>query len=323
MNPSLQSLHVRVARKETVALGVAVFEFVSVEGMSLPAFEAGSHIDVAVPGGITRQYSLCNDPRESHRYQIAVLNVADGRGGSRAMHERVSVGDVVAISHPRNHFPLASADGHSLLFAGGIGITPLLCMAERLSQAGRSFALHYFARSAAHAAFRDRIAGARFADKVFFHFDGHASAGRSGLQELLTPRGADAHLYTCGPRGFMDAVLEGARRRGWTDAQLHQEHFGAGPVPHGGDRTFEVQLASTGRIIRVGADQTVIAALAAQGVTIETSCEQGVCGTCLTPVLSGEPDHRDAYLTTAERALNDQFLPCCSRSKSDRLVLGV
>jgi len=318
----MESLRVRVARKDQIALDIAAFELVSTDGMPLPAFEAGSHVDVAVPGGLTRQYSLCNDPGESHRYQIAVLHVADGRGGSRAMHEVVKEGDLLVISKPRNHFPLANAHGHSLLLAGGIGITPLLCMAERLAHIGRAFTLHYFARSAERAAFRDRIRASRFSDHVHFHFD-EPFTGKPDFQALLAPAGADAHLYTCGPKGFMDAVLACARSRGWADDRLHKEYFSAEPSRIEGDGAFEVQLASSGRVIPVAADQTVIAALAAQGVHIETSCEQGVCGTCLTRVLEGEPDHRDVYLTAAEQAANDQFLPCCSRAKSGRLVLDI
>lgn len=322
MSQLIENLRVRVARKDQIALGIASFELVSLDGTPLPAFEAGSHVDVAVPGGLTRQYSLCNDPGESHRYQIAVLHVADGRGGSQAMHETVNVDDVLVISKPRNHFPLANAHGHSLLLAGGIGITPLLCMAERLAQIDRPFTLHYFARSAERAAFRDRISASRFSDRVHFHFD-EPLAAKPDFQALLTPAGAEAHLYTCGPKGFMDAVLACARSSGWTDDRLHQEYFNAEPSKTGGEGAFEVQLASSGRVIPVAADQTVIAALAEQGVHIETSCEQGVCGTCLTRVLAGEPDHRDVYLTAAEQATNDQFLPCCSRAKSGRLVLDI
>ncbi|WP_423457526.1 PDR/VanB family oxidoreductase [Ottowia sp. VDI28] len=322
MNQVIESLRVRVARKDQTALGITSFELVSADGVPLPAFEAGSHVDVAVPGGLTRQYSLCNDPSESHRYQIAVLNVPDGRGGSRAMHEAVHLGDVLVISKPRNHFPLANARGHSLLLAGGIGITPLLCMAERLAQMDRPFTLHYFARSAERAAFIGRIRASRFSAHAHFHFD-EAPAAPPNLQALLVPAGADAHLYTCGPKGFMDAVLACARSGGWADDQLHQEYFSAEPVTMEGDGAFEVQLASSGRVVPIAADQTVIAALAAQGVHIETSCEQGVCGTCLTRVLGGEPDHRDVYLTAAEQASNDQFLPCCSRAKSGRLVLDL
>ncbi|MGB3067269.1 MAG: PDR/VanB family oxidoreductase [Ottowia sp.] len=322
MSSIIESLRVRVARKDQIALGIASFELVSADGMPLPAFEAGSHVDVAVPGGLTRQYSLCNDPSESDRYQIAVLNVPNGRGGSRAMHEAVRLGDVLVISKPRNHFPLASTHGHSLLLAGGIGITPLLCMAEHLAQMGRPFTLHYFARSAERAAFIGRIRASRFSAHAHFHFN-DAPAVQPDLQALLASAGAGAHLYTCGPKGFMDAVLACARNNGWADDRLHQEYFNAEPVKVESEGAFEVQLASSGRVIPIAAGQTVIAALAAQGVHIETSCEQGVCGTCLTRVLDGEPDHRDVYLTAVEQVANDQFLPCCSRAKSGRLVLDI
>lgn len=323
MSSIAQAMRVRVARKEPVALDIASFELVSADGAELPPFSAGSHIDVALPGGITRQYSLCNDPIESHRYQIAVLKDINGRGGSRAMHESVNAGDEISISVPKNHFPLAHAAKASILLAGGIGITPLLCMAERLSAIGHPFELHYCTRSVERTAFLERIQKSRFAQQVQFHFDDGPSEQKLQLAELLRVPRAGVHVYTCGPKGFMDAVLSAARNDGWAEDQLHYEFFNAAPQKLATDGSFEVQLASSGRVIRVAPEQTVVAALAAHGVHVPTSCEQGVCGTCLTRVLEGEPDHRDMYLTQDEQARNDQFLPCCSRARSSRLVLDL
>ncbi len=319
----MTTLSVRVARKSAEAEGICSFELVATDGRPLPAFSAGSHVDVQVPGGPVRQYSLCNDPAESHRYLIAVLKDAASRGGSAAMHERVQEGDTLSISAPKNHFALAHDAKRHLLLAGGIGITPLLCMAERLATAGADFDLHYCTRSEARTAFRQRIAASAFAPHVRFHFDDGPPAQRLDLLALLARPVAGQHVYVCGPQGFMDAVLGTARRNGWPEGQLHYEFFGAAPAPAGGDQPFEVMLASSGRVVPVAAGQSVVQALAGAGVTVLTSCEQGVCGTCLTRVIDGQCDHRDQYLTPEEQAANDQFLPCCSRAKSARLVLDL
>ena len=320
---SAQTLQVRVAHKAVEAEDIVTLELVATDGKALPAFAAGSHIDVFLPGGITRQYSLCNDPQETHRYLIGVLRDPASRGGSQAVHEQVCEGDVLTISAPRNHFPLAHEARQSLLLAGGIGVTPILCMAERLAITGAQFAMHYATRSPARTAFRARIAASGFASRVQFHFDDGDAAQKLDLQKLLARPEAGTHLYVCGPKGFMDAVLGTARAAGWPEAQLHYEFFTAEVARSDSDAGFEVKLASSGRIVMVPKDQTVTQALAAAGVEVMMSCEQGVCGTCLTRVLEGVPDHRDSYLTPEERSANDQFLPCCSRSKTPQLVLDL
>jgi vanillate O-demethylase ferredoxin subunit len=321
MNAS--TLKVRVARKANEALDICTFELVSVDGHALPAFSAGSHIDVQVPGGLTRQYSLCNDPAETHRYLIGVLKDPATRGGSKAMHEQLNEGDELEISAPKNHFPLAHDSKRSLLLAGGIGVTPILCMAERLAQIGADFEMHYCTRSQERTAFHGRIQASGFAPKVAFHFDDGAAEQKLELAKLLASPQTGTHLYVCGPKGFMDAVLGTARGAGWPESQLHYEFFSAEPVKSDADGSFEVKLASSGRVVVVPKDKTVVQALADAGIEVQTSCEQGVCGTCLTRVLEGEPDHRDMYLTPEEQAANDQFLPCCSRAKSAMLVLDL
>lgn len=313
---------VRVAACRQEALDIRSFELVRPDGGALPAFSAGSHIDVHLPGGLVRQYSLCNHPQESHRYQIGVLKDPASRGGSHAMHD-LAEGMELQISEPRNLFPLVHEAGRSLLFAGGIGITPILCMAERLAHSGADFELHYCARSAERAAFIDRIRQSPFRDRVHFHFDdGEGGAPLDATHALAQPEG-DTHLYVCGPGGFMEHVLSTARAQGWDEANLHHEYFSAVPTAQAGDGSFEVQLSSSGQVLQVPADQSVAQVLEAAGVIIPLSCEQGICGTCLTRVLEGEPDHRDLFMTPAEQAANDQFTPCCSRAKSARLVLDL
>ena len=325
MSAATSSLRVRVARKAQEAADICSLELTSVDGAALPPFSAGSHVDVHLPGGVVRQYSLCNDPAETHRYLIAVLRDPASRGGSAAVHDAVQEGDELQISAPKNHFALAHEARHSLLLAGGIGVTPILCMAERLAVMGAAFDMHYAARSRERTAFVDRIQGSAFAERVQFHFDDGPEAQRLDLAALLAQPQPGTHLYVCGPKGFMDAVLSTARAAGWGEQQLHWEFFSAGAdtAPRTGDEAFEVQLASSGRVITVAPDRTVTQALAEAGVEVLVSCEQGVCGTCLTRVLQGTPDHRDMYLTPEEQAANDQFTPCCSRAKSARLVLDL
>jgi len=316
-------LRVRLARKTAEAEGICGLELVAEDGGALPAFEAGAHIDLHLPGGLVRQYSLCNDPRETHRYRIAVLREPNSRGGSSAVHDALNEGDVLAISAPRNHFALSAEADRALLLAGGIGITPILCMAEQLAADGRPFELHYASRSRGRTAFVERIGAASFAASAHFHFDDGEPAQRIDIAALLSSAQAGTHLYVCGPKGFIDAVLAMARAQGWPEAQLHWEFFAADTAPRDGDASFEVQLASSGRVVLVAAGQSVVGALAQAGIEVMVSCEQGVCGTCLTRVLQGEIDHRDLYLTPEEQAANDQFTPCCSRAKSARLVIDL
>jgi vanillate O-demethylase ferredoxin subunit len=316
-------LRVRVARKSSETPEISTFELVSADGAGLPPFSAGAHIDVDLPNGLTRQYSLCNDQTESHRYLIGVLKDSASRGGSKAMHESVNEGDLLQISPPKNHFPLTHGAKKSLLLAGGIGVTPILCMAERLANIQEDFTMHYCTRSAERTAFLKRIETSPFAEKVAFHFDDEVAKQKLDLDTLLADQGADVHLYVCGPKGFMDAVLGAARARGWPEGRLHYEFFAAEVVRSNADQTFKVKLGSSGRVIEVKPEQTVIEALGDAGIEVPTSCEQGVCGTCLTRVLEGQPDHRDSYLTPEEQGQNDQFLPCCSRSKSPMLVLDL
>ena len=252
-----------------------------------------------------------------------MLRDPGSRGGSQSLHDAVNEGDILHIGAPKNHFPLAHEAKHSVLVAGGIGVTPILCMAERLAVTGASLEMHYCTRSPERTAFRQRIAASAFAAKVQFHFDDGDSAQKLDLARLLSTMNPGVHLYVCGPKGFMDWLLNAARAAGWPAEQLHYEFFGAEVVKSKDDASFEVKLASSGKVVFVSKEQTVVQALAAAGIEVLTSCEQGVCGTCLTRVLEGEPDHKDMYLTPEEQAANDQFTPCCSRSKSRLLVLDL
>lgn len=321
MNDSTMTL--RVARRNVEADGIVSFDLVSLDGRDLPAFDAGSHIDVHLPTGHVRQYSLCSAPHERTRYQIAVLREPQSRGGSAGMHEAVQEGAELRVSMPRNHFALAPGPATHLLLAGGIGLTPLLCMAQHLDRAGGDFELHYCARSRSRAAFVKRLANEPWSERVQYHFDDENEQQRLNLDCLLKKAGSSTHLYVCGPQGFMNAVLDAARAERWPENRLHYEFFSAPAVDTSSDETFEVSLARTGKTVTISADRTVTQALADAGIDVPVSCEQGICGTCLTRVLDGVPDHRDLFLSPEEQARNDRFLPCCSRSKSGRLVLDL
>jgi vanillate O-demethylase ferredoxin subunit len=317
-------MKVRITSKREVALDVSAFELADPEGHPLPSFSAGAHIDVQLGNGLTRQYSLCNSPSEQHRYLIGVLREPASRGGSIAMHA-LTESALIEISEPRNHFPLAHDATHSILLAGGIGVTPILCMAERLAYTGASFELHYCTRNPARAAFRERLDAPHLGGRSRLYFDNGPADERVDLPKILGTPAIGKHVYVCGPAGFIAAVLEHTRELGWDSANVHREYFAAaspGAAAHA-DGPFQVKLASSGRVIHVAAGESVVKALDNAGVTLATSCEEGVCGTCLTRILSGEPDHRDVFLTDEERRANDQFLPCCSRSRSPMLVLDI
>ncbi|CAB3743719.1 Phthalate 4,5-dioxygenase oxygenase reductase subunit [Paraburkholderia rhynchosiae] len=254
---------------------------------------------------------------------IGVLKDPMSRGGSAAMHDLVNEDDVLTISAPKNHFTLAHEAARSVLLAGGIGVTPILCMAERLAITDDAFEMHYCARSRERAAFIERICRSSFAANVRFHFDDGSPEQRLDLVALLARPEPGVHVYVCGPKGFIDAVLGAARKANWPQAQLHYEFFNSEPVKGDVNQEFEVMLASSGRVVAVSESKTVVEALLEIGVDIPTSCEQGLCGMCLTRVLEGEPDHRDLFLTPEQQAANDQFTPCCSRAKSARLVLDL
>lgn len=311
---------IRAMRLE--AEGILGLELVAVDGASLPPFEAGAHIDLHLPNGLIRQYSLCNDPRERHRYRIAVLRDAASRGGSQAVHELLRIGQRLSIGAPRNLFALDEQAPRSLLLAGGIGITPLLSMAWRLHALGADFELHQCVRSAKLAAFAERLAAAPFAARTHLHRDDGDATQKLDLPALLAAEPAGSQLYVCGPNGFMEYVLDTARALGWAEERLHREYFAA-PEAESGGGAFTLRIASSGLELQVPEERTALEVLEDAGFDIPASCGQGICGTCLTRVVDGQPEHRDLFLSEEEKARNDQFTPCCSRSRSACLVVDL
>lgn len=316
----MSTIELFVARKRMETPDIASFELRHPDGAPLPGFAAGAHIDVMAPNGMLRQYSLCNAPAERHRYQIAVLRDPNSRGGSHSLVEQLDEGMRVRVSAPRNHFAVAPAR-HSLLLAGGIGVTPLIAMAEELRAAGAGFSLHYCARSRERAAFVDRLAA--FGPRASFHFDDGPSAQRLDLDALLAQPTPDTHLYICGPAGFITVARGAATEYGWQVAQVHVEHFGATSPAKPTSGSFEVQIASSGQRVMVAPWCSVADALLGEGIALPVSCGEGVCGSCITRVLDGVPDHRDEFFSEEEKARNDRFMPCCSRAHSPLLVLDL
>ncbi|MET7568890.1 PDR/VanB family oxidoreductase [Streptomyces sp. NPDC005492] len=299
--PRSRALKLRVAAKETVADGVVQLRL---EGRDLPRWAAGAHIDLVLPSGLVRQYSLCGDPADSSSYTVATRLVEDGRGGSREVHEQVRVGAELEVRGPRNRFPLVEAPAY-VFVAGGIGITPVLPMLRALPE-GADWRLLYAGRSRESMPFLAEIEELG-ADRVT------VVTGPPDLEGQLADVPEGAVVYCCGPEGLMSAMAERFR-------EVRLERF-APPASEGDDTPFELELRRTGRTLTVPADSTVLAAVRAELPDTLYSCEQGFCGTCQQRVLEGEVDHRDELLTDAERA--DSMLICVSRARSVRLVLDL
>lgn len=301
------------------------YEFVDPDGAELPPFSAGAHVDIHFGQGMVRQYSLCNSPGERHRYVIAILRDAKGRGGSQSLHDDLRVQDRVRVSRPRNNFQLDPAASKVVLLAGGIGITPLKAMAHALQGQGMEFELHYCARDAGAAAFSRDLEALLESGRLHLHFDGGDPSRGLDIAGLLreAPE-AGTHLYYCGPAGFMAACAQAAGH--WPAGNVHSEHFKApertpsAPAQEaGGD--FRVEIASTGQRISVPADRSIADALRDAGVAIETSCEAGLCATCKVRYLAGEVDHQDYVLDPSEQ--RDYLTVCVSRARSELLVLDL
>jgi len=317
-------LTVEVARRTQATPEITCFDLVPAAGTTLPGFSPGAHVDVHLRADLIRAYSLCNDSAERGRYRIAVLREPHSRGGSALLCDTVRAGDRLSISAPRNNFPLRRAR-RSLLLGGGIGMAPLLPMAQQLARDGADFALHGYYTSRSRAAFVREIGAAAWSSRAQLHFSDEAGSSRQRLADMLAGLDEDTHVYACGPAGFVEHVIRCAALAGLDERQIHYEPFAlpTSMKPDCRGPAFQVRLRSSGRVYTIPADEPPTRALARQGVRIPVSCEEGNCGTCLTGVLEGIPDHRDVCLDAAERARNRQFAPCCSRSRTPLLVLDL
>ena len=315
-------MKVKIERIVDEALDIRSFRLVRSDGQPLDTYEPGAHVDLTGPTGVTRQYSLCSPPHDRRAYLVAVKKEAQSRGGSLALHEQVQEGMELEMGAPRNLFRLDPTATEHVLFAAGIGVTPLLSMAYQLAESGQTWCLHYFARSAEYAAFAELLAST-FAGHVQFHYGVEPGDLDAALSGCLTRASRAAHVYTCGPAPFMNKVVEVAARSRSEDA-IHLEHFQADPLANAGPSDgFEVELASSGVVLQVPANTSLIDVLQAHGCDIDTECREGICGTCIVEVLEGVPEHRDNCLSNKEKAANKQICACVSRALSARLVLDI
>lgn len=306
------------------ATGINSFEFVDPEGNRLPAFTAGAHIDVHIAPGLIRQYSLCNSPAERDRYVVAVLRDEAGRGGSRGMHDTLRVPNRVKVSVPRNNFALVDDATRFIFIAGGIGVTPLKSMVHQLESMHKDYELHYCAKAPEYAAFRAELEGMAKAGKVQCHFDGGVPGNGLDIAGLLNEPQPGAHIYYCGPAGFMEACKQAAAH--WPTGTVHFEHFKAPvqkPATEAGNSAegYTVELALSGTTLNVAPGQNLAEVLQQAGAPVETSCQSGLCGTCKVRHLSGDIDHQDFILDETER--QSWMTPCVSRGCGGVLVLDL
>jgi phthalate 4,5-dioxygenase reductase subunit len=314
--PGDTKISLAVTRAESIADGIFLFEFRAVQG-ELPPFDCGAHIEFVTPSGLLRKYSLCNDPAERDRYVVAVRREAESRGGSASM-AGLQVGDKLLASPPRNNFPLAESPAGYTLIAGGIGITPILSMIHMLQQdETRRYRLYYLTRSPEVTAFRDELSAAELKGKVVIHHDqGQPDLAYDLWPALETPRG---HIYCCGPRALMESVRDMTGH--WSPSSVHFEAFGDTETKKKDDKPFQVRLARSGTTLDVASGTTILEALRANGFDAPSSCEGGSCGTCRTPLLAGEADHRDLVLSEHEK--RDNIMICVSRARTDAIIIDL
>lgn len=291
-------------------------------GHPLPAFTAGMHISITTPEGCIRQYSLVNAPGEQESFIIGIKKELQSRGGSKSMHEQVKVGTQLKVTLPRNGFPFVETGKHPILVAGGIGITPILCMAQALSQQGAPFEIHYFARGEEYVPFLERLTA--LGENLNLHFGLGPDETKAKLADILSehePQSID--IYTCGPQPMIETVSAVAIAHGVAEESIRFEFFSKKNETPVSDEEYEVELSKSGQSFIVPAGSTLLQACLDNNVQIEVSCEQGVCGTCITAVISGDLEHHDTYLSKKERESGKWIMPCVSRCKSKKIVLDL
>nr|AGJ94018.1 2,3,5,6-tetrachlorobenzoquinone reductase [Sphingobium chlorophenolicum] len=323
MTNPVSTIDMTVTQITRVAKDINSYELRPEPGVILPEFTAGAHIGVSLPNGIQRSYSLVNPQGERDRYVITVNLDRNSRGGSRYLHEQLRVGQRLSIVPPANNFALVETAPHSVLFAGGIGITPIWSMIQRLRELGSTWELHYACRGKDFVAYRQELeqaaaeAGARF----HLHLDEEADGKFLDLAGPVAQAGQDSIFYCCGPEAMLQAYK--AATADLPSERVRFEHFGAALTGEPADDVFTVMLARSGQEFTVEPGMTILETLLQNGISRNYSCTQGVCGTCETKVLEGEPDHRDWVLSDEKKASNSTMLICCSLSKSPRLVLDI
>jgi ferredoxin-NADP reductase len=310
-------IEVRLTAIRYAARDTNLYELTPLDGRPLPAYEPGAHIDLHLPNGIVRQYSLTEARPNPTSYTVGVKRDPASRGGSRYVHDELLVGKSLKISPPRNNFALVENADHVVLFAGGIGITPIWCMVQRLEQLGRSWTLHYACRSREDMAFLSSLQAMSGAN---FHLDDESGGKFLDVGALIAAAPKNAHLYCCGPTPMLKAFETATAN--WPREQVHIEYFTPKQeaAKTGG---FTVELARSGKEFVIPEGKSILQVLLDAGVDVDYSCELGICGACEQRVISGEPEHRDAILTEEEQASNTKVMICCAGCKSERLVLDL
>ena len=318
-----QIITTNIVAVEQVADNIRAYTLACDDQSYLPKFSAGAHIDLLLANGMTRQYSLCGEPSNSQHFKIAVLLEEDGRGGSTWIHNQLQQGSELQIHAPRNHFELDENSENYLLIAGGIGITPIMLMATRLQHLNKPFTLHYLCRTPEQAAFSKQLQQ-QLGDKLQCHYSYGDSEKRLNISKLFSQQTQATQVYTCGSQWLLQSILDAEQQH--PNISVKFERFAAAPVDESlANAGFEVEIATSGEIITVLPQQSILQVLRAQGHQIETMCEEGLCGSCEVGLLEGEADHRDSVLTVDEQAEHSVLMVCCSRahSNSPRLKLDL
>lgn len=321
---SVRSRRVYLHAITYLARDTSAFEFRPVDGAPLAPFTAGAHVDLMLPNGIRRSYSLCNPQGETHRYVVGVKKASPSRGASSYLHDQLRVGTEIDIAEPRNNFPLIETAPHSVLIAGGIGVTPIFGMVQRLNSIGASWELHYACRTRADGAFLDEIRALVAGDalRLRVNFDHEPGGKLFDLPAIVSAAPPRSHFYACGPAPMLAAFEAAAVAL--APERRHIERFTAGDdVVRATDGDFEIVLARSNKRFHVPAGKPILDVLLDEGIEIAFSCMEGVCGSCEVAVLDGIPDHRDVVFSAEERAANKKMLVCCSGAKSERLVLDL
>ena len=326
----MSKVKLKVTDIQKLTTNIKMFELKSEDGSPLPHWDAGSHIDIQIGDHMRRSYSLANEPGDTNRYVTAILREADGSGGSKYMHDEISIGDHLTIAEPpTNLFPLNEGASRHLLIGGGIGITPLRSMGYRLRELGADFHLHYCTKSKEETAFYDEIAELFGEEGVTFHHDGGDPSNGIKLQDVLSAQEEGQHLYICGPSGLINAARDAASH--WRDGTVHFELFASASkdqkaakdeTAETGDQAFEVELKQSGISFTVPADKSIIELLWENNVDVMYACEDGWCGNCKVGLIAGKVDHRDEFLDESDR---ENFIQVCvSRAMpGEKLILDI
>jgi phthalate 4,5-dioxygenase reductase subunit len=317
-SPKSGMMLMRVASVEQIAGDIYQFVIRGPDDSELPKFGAGAHIEVCVPNGSFRKFSLCNDPMQRDRYVIAVKRVSDGRGGSVSLIDGVKSGDTIWVSPPINNFSLPPRAQEFVFIAGGIGITPIMAMIREIAASkGKNFKLYYCTRSPETTAFMEELCGSAFRECVVIHHDQGDPSQALEFQSILRERKNRAHLYCCGPKPLMEAVRRHTKH--WSPTAVHFEAFNDTDIHRPDDKAFVVKIKRSGEMIEVPAGVTILDAMRARGLDVPSSCETGTCGTCRYLLIEGEADHRDLVLSDEQR--QRAIMICVSRAKSHHLLI--